>query len=989
MKLKIIMLMSLIMFGTMLWIVSSFLEERKTIPREQNEEVLEEVINLKASGWLMDTSLADVDASFLGEAQFDYSGTSIECAGDVNNDGYDDFIIGVVNNDEGPGDSVGQTYLILGKASGWSMDVSLANADASFIGEADEDRSGSSIAGVGDVNNDGYDDFIIGASWNSDGAYRAGQTYLILGKASGWSMDVSLANADASFLGEAVSDMSGSVVSGAGDVNNDGYDDFIIGAYWNDEGPGTYAGQTYLILGKASGWSMDLSLANVDASFIGESEEDYSGSSLAGAGDVNNDGYDDFLIGASRNNEGPGDDAGQSYLILGKASGWSMDTSLMLASASFIGEAGEDYSGYVAGAGDVNNDGYDDFLIGSSSNDEGPGDDAGQTYLILGKASGWGKDKSLANADASFIGEAEEDYSGSVAGAGDVNNDGYDDFLIGASRNNEGPGDDAGQCYLIFGKTSGWSMDVSLANADASFIGEADDDRAGYVAGAGDVNNDGYDDFLIGAKYNEEGNYAAGQIYLIFGHLPPRPFSLASPDAGSPDVDGHFNLNWGTSEGADNYTVYWDTTPFTKYTGAQNILIDELYVFTTPFSTSQEGTYYFRVCAKNGTGETYSDTSYLQIVVDLPPPGSFSLTSPDAGSPDVDGQFTLNWGISEGANNYTVYWDTTSFTTYTGSQNILIDELYVFTTPFSTSQEGTYYFRVCAKNGTGETYSDTSCLQIVVDLPPPGTFSLTSSDAGSPDNDGQFILNWGISEGADNYTVYWDTTPFTTYTGSQNILIDELNVFSTPFSASEEGTYYFRVCAKNGTGERYSDLGTFQVEVQFKSTTTDDDDNGDDDRGEVPGNDLILLIGVFGTLSAIGGISLTLLIKKRKQSSSRIVPESIGMKSNVSKSQYYKNDSMLGGISQVNEIPQPYYPPKSLRLNVYCASCNAPDSITREGFYHFTCNQCGYKFFNVGYFCRNCNRIYPLSRDDFLKLQETESLRCYECNNVMELSRSG
>ena len=143
-------------------------------------------------------------------------------------------------------------------------------------------------------------------------------------------MDADLSDADASFIGEDASDYSGCAVSGAGDVNADGYDDFIISARERCSTNGctdsaVYAGQTYLILGKASGWAMDTDLSTADASFIGEDAEDYSGYAVSGAGDVNDDGYADFIIGAYGNDDG-GDGAGQTYLILGKASGWAMDT---------------------------------------------------------------------------------------------------------------------------------------------------------------------------------------------------------------------------------------------------------------------------------------------------------------------------------------------------------------------------------------------------------------------------------------------------------------------------------------------------------------------------------------------------------------------------------------------------------------------------------------------------------------------------------------
>ncbi len=473
--------------------------------------------------------------------------------------------------------SVWATFIILVFFAGTELnnDTSLSNSDASYLGEAATDNSGHVINNAGDVNGDGYSDLLISSYRNGEQAEFAGQTYLIFGKASGWNMDASLSSADASFLGEVTYDCSGLSISSAGDVNGDGYDDILIGAYTNDETPDNDdAGQTYLIFGKSSGWSMDVPLSSVDASFLGETANDYSGKSVSSAGDVNGDGYDDILIGAYGFNEF----TGQTYLILGKSSGWDMDVSLSAADASFIGESAGDYSGYtVCGAGDVNGDGYDDILIGAYRNGEAAGL-AGQTYLILGKSSGWSMDVSLSSADASFWGEAAHDYSGySISGAGDVNCDGYDDILVSSYLNGETAGS-AGQTYLIFGKSSGWSMDVSLSSVDASFLGEASGDMSGQsVSGAGDVNGDGYSDILIGAYRNDEGPGSDdnGQTYLVYGKSSgwSMDVSLSTADAsfvgeaiddysgysvsGSGDVngDGYSDLligAYGNDEGPDN-----------------------------------------------------------------------------------------------------------------------------------------------------------------------------------------------------------------------------------------------------------------------------------------------------------------------------------------------------------------------------------------------------------------------------------------------------
>jgi hypothetical protein len=465
--------------------------------------------------------LSRVPVSFVGEEQRDASGYAVAYAGDVNGDGFGDFLIGAWGSDEG-GTDAGQTYLILGRSQGWQRGIDLSKADASFIGENPFDESGRTLAYAGDVNGDGFDDFLIGAPGNDKGGDKAGQTYLILGHSWGWRLGVSLAQSSASFIGEAAHDQAGLAISYAGDVNGDNFDDFLIGA-WASDTPDDDAGQVYLLFGKSQGWQMYTPLTHADVSFIGENARDELGKAVSYAGDVNGDGYDDFLIGAPSNSTEKSY-AGKSYLIFGApyGLGWRMTLTNMV---SFIGEGSNDASGsHLSYAGDVNGDGYSDFLIGAWSNDEGGGN-AGQTYLFLGKASGWKKEQNLSEASASFIGEQEDDAAGlSATYAGDVNGDGYDDFLIGAwgsqlDQSNQG------QSYLILGKSSGWSMDTQLSYADFAFLGRGPADAAGKaLAFAGDVNGDGYDDFLIGAWGNDQWGEDAGETYLIWldKNSPPR-----------------------------------------------------------------------------------------------------------------------------------------------------------------------------------------------------------------------------------------------------------------------------------------------------------------------------------------------------------------------------------------------------------------------------------------------------------------------------------
>jgi len=334
----------------------------------------------KKSGWPSEMNLSDASASFYGEHKNDGAGTNLAGVGDVNNDTYDDFIIGARKNDDG-GTDAGKVYLILGKASGWTHDVSLSTANASFIGEAPSDYLGIKLTkGIGDVNGDGYNDILIPTRYNDEGGNLAGQVYLIFGRKTGWKKNVDISTVNASFIGEFSGDAAGQAAGIIGDINRDGYADISIGAFNNDEG-GEYAGKAYIILGKASEWSMDISLSEADMAVIGDNTQMRFGYSIARLRDVNNDTYDDLIIGAPGIG---GPNRGHSYLLLGKASGWSGTHSISnAADIIFSGEEEGDESGTdISGGGDVNGDSKDDILIGAPKNDAG-GDDAGKVYLFF------------------------------------------------------------------------------------------------------------------------------------------------------------------------------------------------------------------------------------------------------------------------------------------------------------------------------------------------------------------------------------------------------------------------------------------------------------------------------------------------------------------------------------------------------------------------------------------------------------------------------
>ena len=314
-------------------------------------------------------SLGSADFQFTGESSDDAAGYGTDGAGDVNGDGHPDLLIGAYGDDVG-GSDAGAMYVVLGPVTASFV---LSGAHAKLTGEAASDWVGVRVAGVGDVNGDGFDDVMTGARQNDAGGTDAGAAYLALGPLSGES---SLSVADAKLIGEAAGDEAGSGVAAAGDVDADGYADLLVGSRYEDSG-GSKAGAAYLLLGPVTG---SLSLSAADAKLIGEADGDKAGEAVAGGGDLDVDGHDDLLVGAEWE-DSAATAAGAAYLVYGSITG-TLD--LSAADAKLAGEAYLDSAGgSVCMGGDVNGDGADDLLVGALYESTGGGY-AGAAYLVLG-----------------------------------------------------------------------------------------------------------------------------------------------------------------------------------------------------------------------------------------------------------------------------------------------------------------------------------------------------------------------------------------------------------------------------------------------------------------------------------------------------------------------------------------------------------------------------------------------------------------------------
>lgn len=399
-------------------------------------------------------------------------GWSVACAGDVNGDGYSDVAVSAYYDANGQAQE-GTVRVFHGGAGG-------LNTTAATVIESNQANAwlGRWVSTAGDMNGDGYADLLVGVELWSNPEPLEGAIMLYFGSALGIPSTASM-----TFELNSGGANVGSCVSTAGDVNGDGYSDMILGAriYGASGAAAIYHGGPY---------SMNLAASR---SWAGSAAGNLLGSSVANAGDVNGDGYADAIYGAPQASNGQAGE-GMAYLHLGSTTGLSTLPSTTLE----VNVAGAQFGASVATAGDVNGDGYSDVIVGAPNSGA-----SGRAYVFMGSPGGLAAVPIL-----TLIGPvAASRFGASVSSAGDINSDGYSDVVIGAP--------DAASAYIHMGAVAGL-MAAPMATVNEPPVGDL---FGASVGTAGDVNGDGFSDVIIGAPMYTNGQTNEGVAFVYHGSL--------------------------------------------------------------------------------------------------------------------------------------------------------------------------------------------------------------------------------------------------------------------------------------------------------------------------------------------------------------------------------------------------------------------------------------------------------------------------------------
>ena len=486
-----------------------------------------------------------------GNIASDESGSAADRIGDFNNDGFADIIVSAPKAANGIAPVAGAIYVVLGQA-GRSSDVDLGSLNGTNggfkIGGQVSDTLGAAVAGAGDLNGDGLSDVVFGGPSRGLGQ---GEAYALFGTSgsliplNGF-LPTNLNPASVTFPANdgikmqapsAFGLRTGEAVAGGGDFNGDGFADTVVAmplVDTNGAAAGEFQGQVFIAFGGPSGLAnLSLTTAGMNGTrginLDGTVDGGQAGRGVA-MGDVNGDHLADVIISA------PG--INTVYVVSGSTSNTARDNLNLntlnggTSGVKIVGPSGIGFGTQVTNVGDVNADGRDDFLVlAPTAFPVSGGRFGGAAYVIFGTDNATLQTINVAalNGTNGFLVHGATfvppfgTYTGlsDAAAAGDVNGDGVDDIVLTQTLVPQGF-EQLGETFVIYGKAGSFA---DLNNLDLHtglngsnglrIVGAGDDSNVTQVSGAGDLNNDGFDDFILSIPFG--GPITAGLSLVVNG----------------------------------------------------------------------------------------------------------------------------------------------------------------------------------------------------------------------------------------------------------------------------------------------------------------------------------------------------------------------------------------------------------------------------------------------------------------------------------------
>ncbi len=497
------------------------------LPTLTATDVAGNVATTNASTVMVDRDLlSDYNVRLDGAAAGDEASYGVFNAGDVNGDGKPDALVGAWSATNNGRLYAGSVYVIFGQTAATTIDLgALGTLGFRVDGTAGDDELGLSVAAAGDLNGDGKADLLLGADWaDSNGFTNNGAVFVVFGKATTTTIDLTTLGAGGYRInGVASNDAAGTQEATIADLNADGKPEVIVNAWLADNNGRTDSGSTYVVFGKATTTTINLSALGaggyrIDAAAAGDHTTD-----VKSIGDLNADGKPEVLIGGREADNNSRTDSGSVYVVWGKSTTTTVDLAALGAQGYRIdGAAAGEWMGVVVDTvPDLNADGKPDVLVTTFRAGNNGRALSGSAYVLWGKSTTTTIDlASLGTQGYRIDGAAANENTGyDVTSIPDVNSDGLPDLLVSAARADNNGRTDSGSIYVLWGKSTTTTIDLaSLGTQGYRIDGGAATDFAGFqLSAAGDVNADGRPDLIVSARWADNNSRTdSGSAYILF-----------------------------------------------------------------------------------------------------------------------------------------------------------------------------------------------------------------------------------------------------------------------------------------------------------------------------------------------------------------------------------------------------------------------------------------------------------------------------------------